>query len=128
MEFLLNEVEGRERSRIEKLNEKACKDMNNYVPKRATASAFLTNSKNSPKYPCLFCEETGHYPDQCSKSLADRLEITKSKGACFVCLRKGHQAKDCRKPPPHCRVSHCKGRHHSAVCGMFADIFTKNHH
>lgn len=42
----------------------------------------------------------GHQPDKCAElhkgSVEERIEITRSKGLCFGCLKKGHQSKNCR--------------------------------
>ena len=72
------------------------------------------------KYPCIFCEQIGHFPDQCHLALIERKEVARNKAVCTVCLRRGHCAGECVKPGPHCRIRHCQGRHHTALCETVA--------
>lgn len=48
---------------------------------------------------CSVCNG-GHQPDKCAElrkgSVEERIEIARSKGLCFGCLKKGRQSKNCR--------------------------------
>ena len=46
-------------------------------------------------------------------NLQSRKDILKTKNRCFICLRPGHIAKNCRSS---INCYHCKGKHHLAVC------------
>ena len=41
--------------------------------------------------------------------------VVKSSGHCFICLRKGHLAVNCRSGR---RCYHCEGRHHGSICAQ----------
>ena len=71
-------------------------------------------SDNSPSTNCVYCNES-HIPSFCKKfnTLNARKDVLKSSGRCFICLRKGHLAVNCRSGR---RCYHCKGRHHGSIC------------
>ena len=71
-------------------------------------------SDNSPSTNCVYCNES-HTPSFCKKfnTLNARKNVLKSSGHCFICLRKGHLAVNCRSGR---RCYHCKGRHHGSIC------------
>jgi hypothetical protein len=65
--------------------------------------------------PCLYCN--GHHALQLCRHLFDlpyydRIDIIKSKGCCFGCLRFGHQRKFCKNKSI---CTHCQGRHPSVL-------------
>ncbi|XP_065056418.1 uncharacterized protein LOC135684709 [Rhopilema esculentum] len=74
-----------------------------YAPRRmadriidGTATALHTWRADSQKR-CAFCQEN-HEEERCSKitNLDTRKSIIRKYGRCFVCIRKGHKAVDCR--------------------------------
>ena len=71
-------------------------------------------SDNSPSTNCVYCNES-HTPSFCKKfnTLNARKDVLKSSGRCFICLRKGHLAGNCRSGR---RCYHCKGQHHGSIC------------
>ena len=54
-------------------------------------------SDNSPSTNCVYCNES-YTPSFCKKfnTLNARKDVLKSSGCCFICLRKGHLAVNCR--------------------------------
>ena len=77
-----------------------------------TASALFVG-KTQNVY-CSFCK--GPHPSvKCSvySDPASRKAITRQKAKCFVCLRSGHMAKNCRSSRD-CQI--CAGKHHTALC------------
>ena len=76
---------------------------------------FKTSPANKPKfYGCVFCGGD-HKPQKCTvvTKVDARRGIINKKGHCFVCLRNGHIAKNCRSS---IKCFTCKGRHHVAIC------------
>ena len=59
--------------------------------------------------------ENEHYSASCDvvKDVSKRRNILEKDNRCFNCLRRGHQAKECRNPKT-CR--HRSHRHHQSVC------------
>nr|CAD2198929.1 unnamed protein product [Meloidogyne enterolobii] len=55
----------------------------------------------SPKLPCLFCEDAGHFSSNCSLK------------RCFRCLKPNHFAKNCPSPS---ECSQCHGNHPRPLC------------
>ena len=68
----------------------------------------------SPPVNCVYCNQP-HFSDQCEKvkTPADRRQILRDTGRCFVCLRRRHVSRDCRSS---IRCSRCNGRHHTSLC------------
>ena len=121
LEFLLEEIECRERSKVGETKVDPSKRSN--LPATAAALATAMGTQGGTilaKYPCIFCEQIGHFPDQCHLALIERKEVARNKAVCTVCLRRGHCAGECVKPGPHCRIRHCQGRHHTALCETVA--------
>ncbi|VDM91383.1 unnamed protein product, partial [Onchocerca ochengi] len=70
---------------------------------------------------CIFCNKK-HWDVDCHdyptlKQRSERLGITK---ACFNCLHKGHETKDCNKIKRKC--FYCKGPHNSALCHTMYEV------
>ncbi|KAK3729480.1 hypothetical protein QZH41_019941, partial [Actinostola sp. cb2023] len=68
-------------------------------------------SRNRPQ--CPLCN-TNHWLSQCSefrsKSVDERLKVTKAKGLCNNCLVSGHVVRECPKES-FCKVDGCKSKH-----------------
>ncbi|XP_065217189.1 uncharacterized protein LOC135843288 isoform X2 [Planococcus citri] len=79
-----------------------------------TTESLITGDRK-PSKKCIYCGETSHYSDECSKitTLEDRRK--KLNGRCIICLNPGHLAKDCTVNKP---CVHCKKRrsHHRSLC------------
>ena len=76
-----------------------------------TTSALLGNVN---KITCTFCKNS-HPSVKCHivTDTAQRKEILRKQGRCFVCLKKGHILREC---PSRILCFICKQRHHSSVC------------
>ncbi|XP_046864649.1 uncharacterized protein LOC124459172 [Xenia sp. Carnegie-2017] len=76
-----------------------------------TASALLTKSGPVRCAFCLGC----HRHEECEKikSIEERKNIIKKYGRCYICLEKGHKARDCDN---NIKCSICKKNHHKALC------------
>ena len=63
---------------------------------------------------CCYCDGN-HSTVDCTKeqSISVKRALLKKKWGCFLCLRKGHTARQCRKFK-HC--THCHGKHHPTIC------------
>ena len=74
-------------------------------------------------FACVFCDETEfHKPQDCTvvtKPQA-RKRILMTKGHCYICMKPGHQARECRS---NMTCFKCKNRHHVAIC--FSKINTQ---
>ena len=72
------------------------------------------NNTNHAKINCAYCNAL-HYSASCEKvkDPEARRKILGQSGRCFICLRKGHQAKSCTSTRG-CR--HCQRRHHQSIC------------
>ena len=86
---------------------------------RLTASGLLAgNSRNSgPKrvqVKCIYCDQS-HWSDECSNcsTLQERRE--KLKGYCYICLKKGHQSKNCTRNKICARCGK-RNQHHRSLC------------
>lgn len=69
-----------------------------------------------PPY-CVFCEDKGHWAQDCRKvtTVRDRMEKVKSVGRCFLCLNRGHRVGQCPKRGKASCVK-CKKQHHVSLC------------
>ena len=78
-----------------------------------------TNSKPSrtQAIKCWLCEGA-HMLSSCHqferKNQEERLKITRSKGLCDNCFKRGHKAKECYQKG-HCTYEGCTGKHHSLL-------------
>ena len=63
---------------------------------------------------CCYCNNS-HLPEKCDTvtQIESRKQALRRSGQCFMCLRRGHLARDCRSSS-RCQI--CKGRHHSSIC------------
>ena len=66
------------------------------------------------KIQCVYCGEY-HYSASCEKvtSIDQRKGILRRDRRCFVCLQRGHRARECNKVN-NCRK--CRGSHHQSIC------------
>jgi len=88
----------------------------------ATTSSTTATTKNTAerKNQNLKCKLCGaeHYLDKCeqfqNKKVDERNKFVMDKRLCRVCLKGGHQAKDCRWTRV-CGVDGCKSKHHSLL-------------
>ena len=96
-----------------------------YAPRRmadrlidGTATALHTWRADSQKR-CAFCQEN-HEEERCSTitNLDTRKSIIRKYGRCFVCIRKGHKAVDCRSK---IKCKKCNGKHHISLCYFSKD-------
>ena len=77
-----------------------------------TATALLSSNSMVPK--CSYCRQA--HPSSSCKSVtsqAERKQILRRTGRCFVCLRKNHTSRECRS---NVRCGKCGGRHHISIC------------
>lgn len=82
---------------------------------QSLSSAAALHTANQRTQNCVFCNDAEHEPEHCpSHNVAERREILKKTGRCFVCLGPRHIAKNCRIKDTSCYQ--CGRRHHSAVC------------
>ncbi|MEO0683526.1 MAG: DUF1759 domain-containing protein [Cyanobacteria bacterium J06649_11] len=72
------------------------------------------NPRNSPSNTCIFCKGS-HNASFCGivTSPDARRSVLMREGACFVCLRRGHNSGNCRS---NIVCSKCKLRHHTSIC------------
>ncbi|KAI1697100.1 phlebovirus glycoprotein g2 domain-containing protein [Ditylenchus destructor] len=68
-----------------------------------------------PKAKCFLCEDGFHWAADCKKFARreDRVKRLAEQKRCFVCLRRGHRAPDCRNRR---NCANCDGRHNRAIC------------
>ena len=76
----------------------------------------LAQSTKIPKFPCAFCKEMDHFPDQCKKlkTAEERKAILHENKHCLKCLRKNHTSENCLKPAKNCFF--CKSDHPTSLC------------
>ena len=77
-----------------------------------TSSTLMANDSFSPR--CSFCRQ-GHASTSCKMVIepAERKQILKRSGRCFVCLRRNHTSRECRST---LKCSSCGSRHHVSIC------------
>ena len=101
-----SEGDDTKRAMLKKVTKKPVED------KLPTAAGLQATSKVL----CIFCDK-GHASKECLKarslSLEQKKEKIKEKGLCFLCLKAGHLAKNCR-PTLKCVI--CLKRHCELMC------------
>ena len=77
----------------------------------ATGAALFIKSD---EIQCAYCRGK-HQHEQCTKvtSLDDRKKLIRKYDRCFLCMKKGHRAKDCRSKE---RCKNCKMFLHTSIC------------
>lgn len=80
-----------------------------------TTSAFMTKGKTEEEAKCAYCLGK-HKHEECEtiSMISDRKSIVRKYGRCYVCLSKGHLAKNCSSKL-NCKL--CGKRHHISLCG-----------
>jgi hypothetical protein len=127
MSFLKSEVEGEERIAIAKEGfglDSRRKRKNSPPPThtgneeaRIPTAVGLFDAANYNKHSCAFCERQNHESALCryalKMNLDDRKKTLIKRGCCFVCLKVGHRARNCK-----CKISceKCKGKHYVIMC------------
>ena len=92
----------------------------------STTSTLLVDherqaSNTNNKLPsCLFCSNR-HYSSSCTivTNPDQRKAIIKEKRRCFVCLKIGHNSRQCTSST---RCYKCNGRHHTSICGSNSNV------
>ena len=87
------------------------------VPRRVprepnAATALFTGNLMTPK--CSYCRQS-HSSNSCRTivDVAERKQILRRAGRCFICLKKNHMSRDCRSTM---KCTKCNGRHHVSIC------------
>ncbi len=113
LEIIRKEIEAREMSSKIRINEK--KPEKEVSAPTGTTRAFVA-AQNTRKIECFFCKKE-HYASDCTelKDIEKRKEILKNAKRCFICLKIGHIAKECRS---NLRCKKCGKRHNTAICGV----------
>jgi len=83
-------------------------------PTASTLVAREQRTENSFRIQCAFCNGL-HYSASCSNvtNIDARKDKLKESGRCYLCLRKGHQSRNCTSEKK-CRQ--CQGVHHQSIC------------
>lgn len=103
-EILRREIEARERSA-------GARPSLQKKPPPSTALSLLTGAHQAT---CAYCDGP-HASSACTAVTApeERKRLLRSKGRCFVCLRRNHLSRNCRSST---RCTKCQGRHHASIC------------
>lgn len=77
-----------------------------------TNATLFSSDSLVPK--CSYCRQQ-HSSVSCRTVTdpAERKQILRKAGRCFVCLRRHHTSRDCRSP---LKCTNCGGRHHVSIC------------
>ena len=112
LEIIKNEIEAREM--MDQLQTADVKDTKSIKPRQGTTSSFHMKGELSQRQSCCYCDGN-HSTVDCTKGhdvSAKKALLRKHLGS-FICLRKGHTARQCRKFQ-HC--TNCNGKHHPIIC------------
>ena len=110
MKILLSELQAQKRAAasdtVGNVREKTVKS-------HSTAAALPTGGQQVPQT-CCYCQQS-HFSHACTNvaSIDDRKRILRSAGWCFVCLQRGHLARQCNSKS---RCHGCGGHHHGSIC------------
>jgi hypothetical protein len=127
------------------MNRKIRGDVTVLDPITPTRAAFHVHTKSTepptckPKGRqepfCVFCENRGHWTQECKEvtDVEDRTEKLKLASRCFVCLNRGHSLKNCSKKG-EVSYSKCRKSHHYSICNADGplsssvnQIYTQSH-
>ncbi len=118
LKIVQREIEAREMSNsLNSFNDNQKKpEKTNSMPS-GTTQAFVTSEK--PKLECFFCRKD-HYASECNevKNIEERKNILKKSKQCFVCLKLGHGAWNC-KSSLRCKI--CKRKQNTVICAAEKD-------
>nr|CAD2186995.1 unnamed protein product [Meloidogyne enterolobii] len=84
---------------------------------RFERSESSSNSRSPARYPCQLCQGK-HFPLDCDKykTIEDRKKQIQDLALCYICLKKGHNARECPRYNLPCFL--CKRpKHNVALCG-----------
>ena len=87
-----------------------------------TAASLLAGSAKSEHVSCCYCDQNhsaAHFKTETDIDV--KRDILTKSGRCFVCLRRGHKAKECRSPH---KCSACGRKHHVSVPNTSAGALT----
>ena len=106
LKVIEKEVEARERAVESSVTKKNVRS----VP---TAASLLAGSAKPEHVSCCYCEQN-HSAARCKTGpdIDVKKDILMNSRRCFVCLRRGHKAKECCSPY---KCSDCGRRHHVSV-------------
>ena len=114
LKFLLNQKRAIEYENAELRNDSQVKG---FVHLSEKNDSKVTTSYRKPSK-CLRHEGANHLTPECrvylSKSIEKRKGILKEKGACWLCLKRGHGIQECRNKNV-CLVNCCTRRHHATL-------------
>ena len=79
----------------------------------STASTLLVSGE---KRKCAYCYEENYSSEECGNVISpkERKEILRRYGRCYICLKRGHRAQDCRHTT---KCKNCQEKHHASICG-----------
>ena len=118
LDTIKGEVEAREASEAVKTQEVQVRKPPNLGSNTSrsipTANALFTTETKEIHFRCIYCNGE-HYSASCTKvrQSKDRRDILQRNNRCFICLKTGHDAKNCFKTKK-CR--HCDEKHHQSIC------------
>ena len=119
LETIKGEIEAREASEVVKTQEVHVRKQNpgsNSSRTIPTANTLISTEGKEFRIRCVYCNGE-HYSASCTKirQSKDRRDILQRDGRCFICLKTGHNARNCFHTKK-CR--HCDGKHHQSICAM----------
>ena len=84
---------------------------------RSKAGSTSRRSRRSVEPFCVFCENNGHWAQDCTDvtDVKERIERLKAANRCCLCLNRGHHTRACSKRGK-VFCSKCKKGHHQSVC------------
>ncbi len=108
MEIFRREIEARERSAG------ARPSPTKKPPAKPPSTALSLTAGASIQATCVYCDQA-HPSGTCSTvtNPEERKRLLRTKGRCFVCLRRNHVSRNCRSST---RCTKCRGKHHTSIC------------
>jgi len=79
----------------------------------ALVSTSSTSQSDGESRNCIYCQEQ-HSEIRCHVPLNKKMTILSQERRCYICLKKGHRAVNCRNANPECRE--CQRKHHTSIC------------
>ena len=118
LDTIKGELEAREASEAVKRQEVNVQKPPNPGPNSSrsipTVNALVTTEGKEFQFRCVYCNGE-HYSASCTKvrQTKDRRDILQRNNQCFICLKTGHEVKNCFKTK---RCQNCNGNHHQSIC------------